>query len=254
MESTHFVGDFVGVEPYPGGCSGAATDRRPAALLPLLDIVSLVDNGNDPSPTLAPEEIVDLVDEEDHVLGKAPRREIRARNLLHREVAAIVRNPVGEIYVHRRADTKDVFPGMYDMFVAGVVTSGESYDDAVRRELTEELGVRGVEPALLFKSRYHHADINWWTCCYEVIWDRPAPKGHDTPRPRKRSGERCRRSPNLAGRVLTHAPDATPPGWGCSMRTNSLGHSEDHHECATDPSLGPRSLPGQAAGADDGSP
>jgi isopentenyldiphosphate isomerase len=132
-----------------------------------------VDKGNDPSPALAPEEIVDLVDEEDHVLGKAPRREVRARNLLHREVAAIVRNPVGEIYVHRRADTKDVFPGMYDMFVAGVVTSGESYDDAIRRELEEELGVGGVEPALLFKSRYHDADINWWTCCYEVIWDRP---------------------------------------------------------------------------------
>ena len=132
-----------------------------------------MDEGNDSSPALAPEEIVDLVDEEDHVLGKAPRREVRARNLLHREVAAIVRNPVGEIYVHRRADTKDVFPGMYDMFVAGVVTSGESYDDAVRRELAEELEVRGVEPVLLFKARYRDADINWWTCCYEVIWDRP---------------------------------------------------------------------------------
>ena len=54
-----------------------------------------MDKGNDPSPSLAPEEIVDLVDEEDHVLGKAPRHEVRARNLLHREVAAIVRNPVG---------------------------------------------------------------------------------------------------------------------------------------------------------------
>jgi isopentenyldiphosphate isomerase len=80
---------------------------------------------------------------------------------------------VGEIYVHRRAETKDVFPGMYDMFVAGVVTSGESYDDAVRRELAEELGVQGVEPAFLLKSRYHDADINWWACCYEVIWDGP---------------------------------------------------------------------------------
>src|SRR6266545_1630750 len=40
---------------------------------------------------------------------------------------------------------------------------------------------------------------------------------------------------------------------GCSMQTSSLGHSEDHLECATDPSLGPHCLPGQAAGADDGS-
>jgi len=115
-------------------------------------------------------EIVDLVDEEDLVIGQAPRTEVRSRNLLHREVAAIVRNGPGEIFVHRRTDTKDVFPGMYDMFVAGVVTSGETYDQAIRRELEEELGVEEVEPAFLFKSRYRDPDINWWTCCYEVQW------------------------------------------------------------------------------------
>lgn len=43
---------------------------------------------------------------------------------------------------------------MYDMFVAGVVTSGESYDDAIRWELAEELGIEGAEPAFLIKSRY----------------------------------------------------------------------------------------------------
>lgn len=59
------------------------------------------------------------------------------------------------------------------MFVAGVVTSGESYEDAIRRELAKELGVRGVEPTLLFKARYRDPDINWWTCCYEVVWDGP---------------------------------------------------------------------------------
>jgi isopentenyldiphosphate isomerase len=126
---------------------------------------------NDPPPASAIEEIVDLVDEDDQVIGQAPRREVRAGNLLHREVAAIVRNRRGEIYVHRRTDTKDVFPGMYDMFVAGIVTSGESYEDAIQRELGEELGIEGVEPDLLFKSRYSDPDINWWTCAYEVAWD-----------------------------------------------------------------------------------
>jgi isopentenyldiphosphate isomerase len=124
-------------------------------------------------PRTPTEEMVDLVDEEDHVIGRAPRREVRARNLLHREVAAIVRGPGGEVYVHRRTDTKDVFPGMYDMFVAGVVTSGESYEDAIRRELAEELGIMGVEPAPLFRSRYRDSDINWWTCRYEVVWGGP---------------------------------------------------------------------------------
>jgi isopentenyldiphosphate isomerase len=124
-----------------------------------------------PSPSHpAGPEIVDLVDEEDRVIGQAPRSEVRSRNLLHREVATIVRNAAGEIFVHRRTDTKDIFPGMYDMFVAGMVTSGESYDQAIRRELQEELGIEGVEPAFLFKSRYRDSDINWWTCGYEVRW------------------------------------------------------------------------------------
>lgn len=116
---------------------------------------------------------MDIVDEGDEVVGQAARREIRMRNLLHREVAAIVRNPGGAIYVHRRTSTKDVFPNLYDMFVAGVVTSGETYEAAVRRELAEELGIEGVQPAFVFKSRYRDEDVNWWTCVYEVVWEGP---------------------------------------------------------------------------------
>lgn len=134
---------------------------------------------NDGAPALGAEEIVDLVDEDDRVIGRAPRREVRARNLLHREVAAIVRNPRGEIYVHRRTDTKDVFPGMHDMFIAGVVTSGESYEDSIKRELSEELGIEGADPTFLFKSRYRDRDINWWTCGYEVVWDGPIRRQED---------------------------------------------------------------------------
>lgn len=118
-------------------------------------------------------ELVDVVDEDDRVVGQAPRRDVRCRNLLHREVAAIVRNASGEIFVHRRTETKDVFPGMYDMFVAGVVTSGEDYDEAIERELGEELGIEGVRPSFLFKTRYEDPAINWWTVVYEVVWDGP---------------------------------------------------------------------------------
>ena len=121
----------------------------------------------------ATDELVDVVDEGDRVVGQALRRDVRGRNLLHREVAAIVRNTGGEIFVHRRTETKDVFPGMYDMFVAGVVTSGEHYDEAIERELGEELGIEGVRPSFLFKTRYEDPAINWWTAVYEVVWDGP---------------------------------------------------------------------------------
>jgi isopentenyldiphosphate isomerase len=121
----------------------------------------------------ASREVVTVVDEDDRVVGRAFRRDVRKRNLLHREVAAIVRNRHGAIYVHRRTETKDVFPGMYDMFVAGMVGWGESYDHAIGRELAEEVGVDGAQPTFLFKVRYRDADINSWTCAYDVVWDGP---------------------------------------------------------------------------------
>jgi isopentenyldiphosphate isomerase len=120
-----------------------------------------------------PEEMVDLVDEGDEVIGRASRREVRAGNLLHREIASLLRNGGGEIFVHRRTETKDVFPGMHDMFVAGVVASGETYGQAVLRELAEELGIEAAEPAFLFKTRYRDEHNNWWTCVYQVAWDGP---------------------------------------------------------------------------------
>jgi isopentenyldiphosphate isomerase len=107
------------------------------------------------------------------VIGTAFRGDIRARNLAHRGVAILVRNPAGEIYVHRRTTTKDVFPGMYDMVVGGMVTAGESYEDTARRELAEELGVQGVDPEFLFKHRYRGEKNNAWISIYQVTWPGP---------------------------------------------------------------------------------
>ena len=119
------------------------------------------------------EEVGVLVDEDDGVVGTSPRSVIRSGNLLHRGVAIIVRNPSGELYVHRRTPSKDVFPGMYDVVVGGMVSAGESYDQTARRELAEELGVRGVEPLFLFKHRYRGDRNNAWMSVYEIVWPGP---------------------------------------------------------------------------------
>jgi inner membrane transporter RhtA len=176
---------FLSLEPAAAALMGLAILGQHLALVELLAVLLVVSASAGASMSArsavgsilpAPDpggEIVDLVDGKDEVIGRTPRHEVRERNLLHREVTAIVRNHKGEIYVHRRTDTKDVFPGMYDMFVAGVVASGESYGEAIRRELKEELDIHGVDPAFMFKARYRDPAVNWWACTYEVVWDGP---------------------------------------------------------------------------------
>ncbi|MFG3183449.1 NUDIX hydrolase [Streptomyces nigra] len=118
----------------------------------------------------AADEILDIVDEQDRVVGRAPRGEAYARGLRHRCVFIEARDAEGRLFVHRRTPTKLVFPSRYDMFVGGVVGAGESYDDAALREAEEELGVSGLpRPVFLFKFLYDDgAGRTWWSAVYEV--------------------------------------------------------------------------------------
>jgi len=119
------------------------------------------------------DELVDVVDESDRVVATVPRREVRRRNLLHRCTYVLLRNAAGEILVHRRTDTKDVFPGAHDVFSGGVCASGESYDDCARRELAEEFGVERTVLHRLFMHRYRGPHGQAWGAVYEARWDGP---------------------------------------------------------------------------------
>ncbi|MET7606826.1 NUDIX domain-containing protein [Streptomyces avermitilis] len=121
------------------------------------------------------DELLDIVDENDRVVGQSARGEAYARGLRHRCVFILARDGEGRIFVHRRTPTKLVFPSLYDMFVGGVVGAGETYDDAALREAEEELGVSGLpRPAPLFKFLYDNgAGQTWWSSVYEVRCDLP---------------------------------------------------------------------------------
>ena len=119
------------------------------------------------------DEWVDVVDERDLVVGRATRKQMREHNLLHRNASVLCLTSKGEVYVHQRMHTKDVFPSLYDLFASGVVMAGESYDAAAARELSEELGVAGPTPEPLFKHRYEGPSSRSFTMVYRVVWDGP---------------------------------------------------------------------------------
>ncbi len=100
------------------------------------------------------EEQVAIVDDAGRVVGSAPRSMVRRDNLPHVVVAVLVRDPAGRVYVHRRTDGKDVFPGLHDAFAAGCLRYGEEPAAAAAREVAEELGVTGVPLEPLVPLRY----------------------------------------------------------------------------------------------------
>ena len=116
-------------------------------------------------------ELVDLIDEDDRVVGRADRHDMRTRNLLHRAVYIFVTNSSGQLFVHQRTATKDIFPAFWDLTVGGVVGSGESYADAATRELCEELGIANATLRLLGPLRYEDAATRLLGAVFLAIHD-----------------------------------------------------------------------------------
>ncbi|MBI3881121.1 MAG: NUDIX domain-containing protein [Verrucomicrobia bacterium] len=98
------------------------------------------------------DELFDVVDEQDRVIGRQPRREVHRLGLRHRAIHVLVFNARGEVYLQKRSMTKDTFPGAWDSSCSGHVDAGEDYDATTVRELREEIGlVVAAAPARLFR-------------------------------------------------------------------------------------------------------
>ena len=73
------------------------------------------------------DELLDLVNEHDEVVGQVRRSEAWARRLPVRGVNAFVRNSRGQLWFPRRTADKRHYPNCLDMSVGGHVESGEDY-------------------------------------------------------------------------------------------------------------------------------
>ena len=110
-------------------------------------------------PDNSPDEMVEEIDLAGNVLRLVTRRKMRAEQLCHRSVFIAVMSEKGDLLVHKRAETKDIWPGWWDVAVGGVVAPGETWDDAAARELREELGIEGVRLEFLGIGAYRDGDV-----------------------------------------------------------------------------------------------
>jgi len=108
------------------------------------------------------EEIFDVVNERDEVVGQNTRREVHRLGLKHRAVHVLVFNARGEIFLQKRSMKKDIAAGKWDSSASGHLDSGEDYDACAVREVREEIGLRLTEtPQRLFKI----------DACQETGWE-----------------------------------------------------------------------------------
>lgn len=105
-----------------------------------------------------PEEIFDIVDAEDRVIGQAPRFRCHGDpSLVHRVAHVLVFDYSGRLLLQKRSATKDVQPGKWDTSVGGHLDPGEDYRTAAVREMQEEIGICEVPLTFLYNYPLRNA-------------------------------------------------------------------------------------------------
>lgn len=129
------------------------------------------------------DEILDLVNEEDEVIGTIPRSEAHEKNLHNfRVVNLFVINDKGELWIPRRTKEKRLYPNALDMSMGGHVESGETYEQALVRETSEELNLEltKIPYRLLGKLTPHEHGVHCFQSVYEVkLNEAPKYNPHD---------------------------------------------------------------------------
>ena len=99
-----------------------------------------------------------LVASDDSVTGHASKRVAHlGSGLLHRAFSIFLFSPAGKVLLHRRSDSKPLWPGYWTNSCCSHPREGESYEHATRRRLREELGLEAPLQRLYrfeYQARY----------------------------------------------------------------------------------------------------
>jgi isopentenyl-diphosphate delta-isomerase len=119
-----------------------------------------------------PDELLDIVNNEDIVTRQEMRSTAHQLGLQHRGVHVFLFTPDGKMLVQKRSADRTASPSMLDCSVSEHVKAGESYLDAAIRGMKEEMGVEGIEIKSLVKFRMNYGvNDNEISILYEGLID-----------------------------------------------------------------------------------
>lgn len=125
-------------------------------------------------------QLCQIVNENDEIIGYKPRNEINFKKDYYRIGCLWLTNPKGEVLLAQRLLSKDKDPGKWGPSAAGTLEQGETYEANIYKEAEEELGLTGIEFTKVAKLKLEEPRKAFLQL-YKGVCDWPAEKF--TPQP-----------------------------------------------------------------------